>query len=133
MSTVQSVPSLPADAARSSSHPPHASHPLPSVVPSALSGSKRALSSSDEDGEEKKSESDGSASDEAPTPCAPRGKVTKAEKKREKRRKRKQRKRAENGSAQWSEGDFFNEVDFLSSLHHGYSPYSGHYPGWHDK
>jgi hypothetical protein len=89
-------------------------------------GTKRALSSSDEDREEKKSESDGSVMDEAPTPCPPQGKVSKDEKRREKRRKRKERKRAGNGPAAWLEEDVFADV-FNLSQQFGYSKYSGMY------
>ena len=89
-------------------------------------GSKRALSSSDEDGEEKKGESDGSAMDEAPTPCPPQGQVSKEEKKREKRRKRKERRKADNRPPVWLEDDVLDDV-FDPSLSFGYSKYSGMY------
>ena len=55
---------------------------------------KRALTPSDEDGEEKKGESEGSAMEEAPAPCSPQGKVSKKEKLRVKRRRKKERKKA---------------------------------------
>jgi hypothetical protein len=62
-------------------------------------GLKRALtqSSSDEDGDEKKGESDGSTMEEAaeaPTPCPPVGGKTKKEKLKEKKRRRKERRKA---------------------------------------
>jgi hypothetical protein len=91
-------------------------------------GAKRALSesSSDGDGEEKRGESDGSVTGEAPTPCSPQGAASKEEKRREKRRKRKARKRAEAGSATWLEDDVLDDV-FNLSHGFGYSKYSGMY------
>ena len=66
---------------------------------------KRALTPSDEDGEEKKGESDGSAAamDEAPTPCSPKGPMSKKEKLRVKRRKRKERMKAARSGHWWEE------------------------------
>ena len=91
-------------------------------------GSKRALSSSDEDGGEKKGESDGSAMDEAPAPCPTQGKASKEEKRREKRRKRKERRKADNRPPVWLEdGDVVDDDAFELSQHFGYSKYSGMY------
>jgi hypothetical protein len=90
-------------------------------------GTKRALSSSDGDGEEKKGESDASAMDEAPTPCPPQGKVSKEEKRREKRRKRKERRKADNRPPVWREEDAVDDDGFELSHHFGYSKYAGMY------
>ena len=65
---------------------------------------KRALTPSDEDGEEKKGESEGSAMEEGPTPCSPQGgKVSKQEKLRVKRRRRKERMKAARSEPRWEE------------------------------
>jgi len=64
---------------------------------------KRALTPSDEDGEEKKGESEGSAMEEAPTTCSPQGKVSKQEKLRVKRRRRKERMKAARSERRWEE------------------------------
>jgi len=64
---------------------------------------KRALTPSDEDGEEKKGESEGSAMEEAPTPCSPQGKVSKQERLRVKRRRRKERMKAARSEPRWEE------------------------------
>jgi hypothetical protein len=65
-------------------------------------GMKRALTPSDEDGEEKKGESDDSAMEAAPPPCAPPGLTPKQEKLRAKRRRRKERRKA-TGMDHWLE------------------------------
>ena len=74
-------------------------------------GSKRALTPSDEDGEEKKRESEGSAMEETPTPCSPQGAVSKKEKVREKRRRRKKRMKAARAGHRWEE-DIPDSPDF---------------------
>jgi len=64
---------------------------------------KRALTPSDEDGEEQKGESEGSVKEEAPTPCTPQGTVPKKDKLKEKRRKRKERMKAARSGHRWEE------------------------------
>jgi hypothetical protein len=80
-------------------------------------GSKRALTPSDEDGDEKKGDSEGSAMEEAPTPCSPMELMSKKDKLREKRRKRKERRKAPSD-------DRWRELDRLQdTLRHSPSSY----------
>ena len=78
-------------------------------------GTKRALTPSDEDGEEKKGDSEGSAMDEAPTPCSPQGTMSKKEKLRVKRRKRKERMKAARSGHWWEEDVPDSPVDQYTS------------------
>lgn len=81
------------------------------------------LSSSDEDGvgEEKKGDSEGSATGETSAPCSPQSVKSKKDKLREKRRRRKERRRAE------TEDCYVFEEDDIPDFppHYGWSGYSG--------
>jgi hypothetical protein len=90
-------------------------------------GSKRGLPPSDEDGDERKGASEGSAMEEAPAPCSPQGTVSrKKEKLREKRRRRKERRKA-TGEERWLEEHCLAHSPYDSDCDRYSSPWGSRY------